>query len=437
MVSDVLLNGDRIYAAVQGIDIQAFSLQDGAAQYLGHSMGPQGVCAVDCPDVLSNLTLSGDTIFATSFMSGAIRVVDDGSGNLGAAEVLPVGTRARGLALSAGAGDYIFVGTDAGLNVHPTSAAANAAPIYAEQNGWGIVRGITGEGETLYAASGGRGLLTYDLSLNLVDTDTTPGIDSDYGGFGVYLHDGLLFFADARAGFSIFDVSTPANPASVSQVADPDFDAIDGAVFSGTTAFVCDGNNSVRSYDISVPSAPVLLDKAFVNDTAGGCLQLALQGTVLYVAGSAGLGLIDATDPASLVVAKTLTLPSREGLLSLAVSGATLYGSAFDVDLESGTDSLARTLVAFDITNPSDPVQIYEGADIGLGQRLVARGGKLYASAGPTGVHVFDIESGSEPHLEGTIEGIGNTYWLHFTDDTMFVSARGAGVIPVRVGKTE
>jgi hypothetical protein len=430
---DVLLSGDRLYVAVGVSGIQSFDLSSGEAVFVDHAVGPDGTCTVNCPDVLGDLALSGSTLYATALISGAVRVVDDGSGALSTIEVFSVEPNARALALD---GDRLIIGSDAGLQIHDRSDAS-APALYLEGRGWGTVRDVDGLGDVLYAAAGGRGLATYDGDFALLDVEATAGVSTDYGGWNVYVNDSIAVLSDARAGFSVFDLANPSDPVKLAEVSDPTFDFVDGVVFAGSIAFVCDGNRFLRSYDLSEPSAPVALGTLAFNDVVGNCNQLALNGPLLYVAGYLGLGVVDVSNPVAMELLNVLVLPGHESITGLALQGDVLYATTFQQDWEAGTDARARRLVAFDVTVSGEPAPIWTSEDLGLGGRLEIRADKIFATANWEGLYVFDISQADAPFLEGQLAIPGDALGMHFEGDTLYVAGRGAGIIPVYVGRTQ
>ncbi|MFO0549218.1 MAG: Ig-like domain-containing protein [Polyangiaceae bacterium] len=420
-----------------GVQLFSYDTENGTATFLDHWVGPNGTCTVSCEDDIQLETSADGTLVGTSASDGVFTLTVDVSDQLVASDLLTVAPVAHAAISAAG---RLFVATDGGLWIHQAGAVSGSAPIYAESNGWGQVRGVAFANNALYAASQGRGLLTLDPStanVDIVDVDATAGIEHDYGGFDFAADGSVGVLADGRGGFAFFDLTDPLHPVRATAL-DQGFDVVSSVVLSQNIVYGCDGNHAMRIYDVSDLSNPISRAALDINADVAGCVSLALSDdrSTIFVAGEYGLATIDVSDITSPKLTNTLKLPAGEHFGALALAGSTLYASTYNADWEAGLDYAARKLVAFDVSVSNAPTLVFQSEDANVGGRMKVRGTKLFAAAGTRGVLIYDITDPAAPELEGEIETAGDVFGLTFSDSTMYLGARGAGVIPVFVGAT-
>ncbi|UCG47810.1 MAG: choice-of-anchor D domain-containing protein, partial [Phycisphaerales bacterium] len=153
-----------------------------------------------------------------------------------------------------------------------------------ESAGW--AKGVAIAGEFAYVADGGKGLQI----LNLADASHVASFDTPGVAYSVVVANNVAFVADGRTGVLILDVTAPAVPSPIGNF-DTGTVAVDVAV-AGSLLYVAGGTN-VTVVDISSPALPVLYARSnapvrslstavsgsriIVSDTKGGLLILALQ----------------------------------------------------------------------------------------------------------------------------------------------------------------
>lgn len=432
-VREVLIDGDVIFVALGTTGFQTFLLEADAATFVDYVGGPNSACQVSCWDTLGALSVNGDSLLATGRLSGGLRMTHLGGGTLGELERLPTAAHAKTIGTL---GDALLLGTDAGFEVRDALSGGEMPPLYVEAEGWGVVRAVAGQDGAIYAASHSRGLLTLDATLNSFAVLPSSGPLTDVGASSVTLNDSTLLLGDGRSGFSTFDVSRPASPELLTTVTG-EFDLIGSVAFSGPIAFVCDGNRALRAFDTTDPSAPVEIGALVINNIVGGCVDIVVRDALLYVAGTNGLGVVDATDPASLSLTTAFTLPGRESLSGLALYSDTLFASTSRADWEAGTDAVSKRLVAFDVAEAMSPQLIYASDDLGLNGGLLVHGDKLFATASFRGVAVFDLAFPSEPALEGVVDVPVSAQGLHSEGNIVYVAGGGGGIVRVIAGELE
>ena len=152
------------------------------------------------------------------------------------------------------------------------------------------------DGTTAYI-SDGTTLHIFDLStpatpatLGSLSTGTSTARDLEIVG-------SLIFVAQSADGLVIVDVSNPASPSIVGSFATP----VTGVDVVGTTAYLGDQSGTLRILDCSTPATPVLLGS--VTGPAGpGWGDVAVSGTRLYFAGNPDTWVVDISDSSTPVV---------------------------------------------------------------------------------------------------------------------------------------
>ncbi|MEQ8318383.1 MAG: GC-type dockerin domain-anchored protein [Phycisphaerales bacterium] len=241
-----------------------------------------------------------------------------------------------------------------------------------------------------YVASGVAGLdiiqldLPRPVRLGIADT---PGEARD-----VLIRDGLAFIADGLAGLSVVDVSDPANPTLITSVDTPALAR--GIALGDNHAFVADGRETpdsgggVEIFDISTPTAPVLV-ASYIPDLT--VVDVRVEDDTLYAATDAGrIDIVDVSDP------------SNPRLLGQYSSVARLGA----IDVEEGLVYAATLTAGFqilDIRKPaSSPLVGVAEFDEGLSQ-TVFDGQMAYAVSRDTGIRIFDLSDPEQPVERATL----------------------------------
>ncbi len=432
-VNDVALGGGTLFVSLNSFGAQAFDVSDPSSPvYVDHSVGPQGLCSVTCPDVLQSLALVGTELYGASTMTGAARFTFDGV-DLSLDASLPAPGRVNGVAP---VGPDLWTCTDRGLVLFDAAAPDGASPIYAEADGWGLTQGILARSGHLYVTSSSKGLETYSLAdplkPELLGVTATAGAEADVGLLNILPLDDLLIVADGRAGLSVFDASSPASPTLQGSIVGAD--GIVSMVAGPTRVYACDGTYDLWSVDVSDPQNPSHVSVG-IHPDVGGCYGLALDGNRLFMAGSSGLGVYDISqgDPTLETYAE---LPADDILLSIAVRGSYLYASTYVRDHE-GTYGAAQRIVVFDISNPASPTRVFKGSDLGGVVDVSVRGDKLFVAGRGQGVWIWGLQDPTKPELEGQVDLPGDAYRLAHSEGTgevLYVSQRGGGVGVIPVG---
>lgn len=437
--NDVAIVGDELIVSQSYAGFESFDISDPQNPvFQQHLLGPQGKCAAGCNDALGDLHVVNGDVFAASVMTGAIRLTVDDAGAMAIAATFGATGRANSVTL---AGDTLLVGGDAGLFTFDAKGTADVAPIYKEQNGWGVDWGLAVDGANLYVSSASRGLETFDVTNPLAPAShalaSSPGADRDVGLLDVAVAGGVVLVGDGRAGISIFDASAPNAPAYMSSAASNDSAGVVIPSADPRYFYACLDNKGVGVVDVMSISQPVVVDEhPELNTTVGGCKDLQLIGTRLYYSGGTGLAVLDATTPSTLKVTSELKLPAEDIIGSLAYSAAIptrLFTTTFVFDWE-GEHNRAQRLLSFDLTDPDNPKIAYRSEDLGGARTLELHDTKAWLSGGAEGVAVFDLSEPDAPFLEGKIPTRGSAQRLVFAgDDVVYVAELAGGIGAMRV----
>jgi hypothetical protein len=265
------------------------------------------------------------------------------------------------------------------------------------------------------------------------------------------------------AGLQLADISNPAQPVLTGTL----FDFVDAnynAVLSGTHVFESEQNGGLAVYDVSagggmkpsylsssagshVSSSPVygqaasasILYFAIGDPFAPGVLSfdlstrparnlgnfstgssvadaVALAGNDLYVGTSDSLRVLDVTNPGAPTQIGSVNL----GILSLAVSGTSLYGGTFD-----------GRLVTFDVTQPSNPVQVGSLALPDLAYQTTVSENLLLIADLTGGLLVCSIAVPSSPTLLSQLKPSSGVFDVAADGNLALLAAWEAGLVIV------
>jgi len=128
-----------------------------------------------------------------------------------------------------------------------------------------------------------------------------------------------------------------------------------------------------------------------------------------------GLSVFDVRDKAAPVLVKTIQLSGDTYWNGVWAKGNALYVA-----------SQSRLVVVFDISNPADP-QFVRTLGNGKGHTVFVDGNRLYATA-PTGVHIYDITTPTQPRELGRYAPADNyPHDMFAVGDRLYVNYAGAG----------
>jgi hypothetical protein len=217
---------------------------------------------------------------------------------------------------------------------------------------------------------------------------------------GVAILDKHAYVATGETGLYIVDTSDPEYPRITGQVDTPGH-AWD-VVVEGHRLYVADEYRGLHIVSLDDPGAPVRLGgydrpsrETFFHD-------LAVQGTLLYVAdgdvANGGLRIIDATDPAAPVETGFLPLSSVTGDAADRVPSPRAEAVAVFGDravLAAGTGGL----LVIDVGDPAAPVVVGAYATPGRAADVAVAGATAYLIDGD--LRIIDVSNPTAPALVG------------------------------------
>ena len=171
----------------------------------------------------------------------------------------------------------------------------------------------------IYLADGSGGLKIInpglpEKSAEVVNPSLTAGLaiaDGNVNGVFVKKDDDThtyAYLAAGSGGLKVIDVSDPATPVLVGEIAGADVYDARKVDVKGDFAFVADGDNGIKTVNIADKTAPVLADTYYVGDSddlddVPGCAgDVSVVGTLIYGAfNNEGLHVIEAANPYELV----------------------------------------------------------------------------------------------------------------------------------------
>jgi len=246
-------------------------------------------------------------------------------------------------------------------------------------------------GDRLYAAGMNRfDVLDVTTPLDPVvigSTGLPNALDRDIEVFGT-----TAYVTSPTRGLQILDVSDPANPRVVGEIAKPPQESATEIARAGTHLYVGTFSGVIEVYDLSVPTAPVRLGSLPLVARESPH-DLDIVANRLYVTSSTGISIVDVADasaPREIGRIESPVPPPNPGFGEAAVAGHVLYVNEPPVPL---------TLAAFDVSDPAHPRRL--GAPIAPSDYdlEVTPEGRLFLGAD----RVYDIADPSRPVLLGRL----------------------------------
>ncbi|HSL70240.1 MAG TPA: hypothetical protein VK864_08345 [Longimicrobiales bacterium] len=212
-------------------------------------------------------------------------------------------------------------------------------------------------------------------------------------------------------------------------------------VYTGTWSVRAEPGNAVKIWNASA-STPTLVDSLIIPDShTVGDVQVSDDGTLLVVASefSGALSIFDRSNPAKPVLLSRLTNDEIEqGVHTVKLGRVDGRHYAF-----LSIDPSPARLVIVDITDPSNPVQVWSQQ---MGAPFVhdvfVRDGLLFTALWDDGMTIWDLGglgggSPSAPAMLGNVRTVGgdvhNIYWFHDpvsgSKRYAFIGEEGRGVV--------
>ena len=196
---------------------------------------------------------------------------------------------------------------------------------------------------------------------------------------GVAVAGNYLFLANGEDGLRIFDVSNPSAPIGLGHANDGGYAR--AVAVSGNFAYLANDTNGVVAYDVTDPSAPV----SVATNSLGGAAQGVAVGTnLVFVAnGTNGLGIHQGSDLA------------RLGVLSGAGFAQGVASAGNYVYVADGSSGL----VVGDVSDPAHPSAVFanQPSPYGFAGGVALDGTYAYLANGMDGLRIYNISNPASP----------------------------------------
>ena len=291
-------------------------------------------------------------------------------------------------------GQYAYIA--AASRSHIVDITNPASPIYV-----GRIAGYGGYHQYINVRSGYAYVCNYDAGLQVVNV-TNPAspvnvmeIPSGYRTARLIFDGNYGYVAIGDAGVAIYNMVNPASPVYVTQIQTIGRAAslYYGAITIGGTPtghiFVANRNPApgVSAINVSTPTQPVTTSflAAIPSATGSAYIPFYLNGKVYVAYGTAGLRIIDVTNPSNLSLLGTADLGGDSR--AVVASGNYAYVAARD----SG-------VYVVDVTDPANPVKI-KTLKTPRARGVSINGSIIFVAASDSGMGMFDITDPANPTL--------------------------------------
>ncbi len=265
------------------------------------------------------------------------------------------------------------------------------APVYltrfGEESGNEQMMDIQVVGGIAYVACQVFGLKIFNVTnpRNIVKlTQITSGTFSR----SVYAEENRLYEIRGNS-FAIWNVTNPANPSFIGQIALGNGYA---AQVIGNYAYVADGPTGVKilqGFESSKPEWQTLQEVGNWDDASGNGWDVDIEGSIAYIADQAdGVEIIDISDPFNPTEIATLT--TGGGVRDICVEGTL----AFAADINYG-------LRIINVTDPAHPSIISTYSEGAVAHAVHVAGGLAYVAADNLGLLIINITNPSSPFKMG------------------------------------
>ena len=280
-------------------------------------------------------------------------------------------------------------------------------------------QGVAVSGNYLYVADYRDGLSIYDIT-SITNPILVGNTTTNYGGYArrVVVSGNYAYVANDVDGLRIYDISSPTNPVCVGHMNDlynadgsPAFNGADAwdIVISGNYAYLANGGDGLRIYDISNPTAPAHAGHKNFNNNGQYACGIAISGSFAFLADYAGLSTYVILDPAN---------PQYVGTTNCNLNG----GYAFSVTISGHYAYVANEgdgMRIFDLSNPLMPVDVGHINNGGTSNGTVAAsyvavsGKYAYLANNTDGVRVYDVSDPANPVNVAVATNVFGAYSKH------------------------
>jgi hypothetical protein len=225
----------------------------------------------------------------------------------------------------------------------------------------------------------------------------------------------LAYLAAYGDGLRVVDLSDPQAAVALGAVAAPG--AVWDLALSGSLVYLAEFTG-LSVVSVADPSAPLLAGHLALSPIARAVLPTGDQLCVgLGYAETGGLQVVDVSNP---------TVPVPRGFLDL---GSSVWGLARTGDLVlagSGWDE-SGSLQVIDIADPDQPVLVGSLPIDGIVRDVAVAGGHAFLAAGQAGLVVADISDPAAPELVGQLSLPGTARRVSITGSFLFLASEEGG----------
>jgi len=288
------------------------------------------------------------------------------------------------------------------------------------------------QGQFAYVAAN-KNLLVFDVS-NPAAPRKVGDLAFPEKIWGFRVNGSRVFVADGHSGLGVVDVSKPSAPVLVSLFKTPG--QAKNASVAGDRALVANHMSGVDVVDISNAAKPSLVGSAYLDGYArdvatAGSLAIAVDNpSGVYVFDMAGSNplepvttLQNATAPQQVEVVEISSAQKRIAVLSGNEPYDPLRTATM---LKTGAGPRPGSIQLYDVSNPTAPALAGRFPTSGGARRVAVKGTLVYVADGPEGLQVMDISTPSKPTPVGTFKTAQPARDVAVGDSLVFVIA-GAG----------
>ncbi|MHA1474366.1 MAG: LVIVD repeat-containing protein [Promethearchaeota archaeon] len=280
-------------------------------------------------------------------------------------------------------GDYAYVadGED-GMEIFNITDPTNPIEIFQSGNGSNYGCDIFVTNDYAYLASGNGGFEIYNVSEPEKAEQTSFLSDSSWFCYALNVVGDYAYLAANKAGLIIINISDPFNPWVVGQYIPTSysfFSFIDVQVI-GNYAYIAGGYIDLIIIDVSDPNNPVEIN-SWDSDWRSS-YGFYINESLVYIAqGYSGVSILDISNPLSLVI-----------ILEPYMSLPSVYAPCYQVYIKDNIlYSSSEGVRLFNITNPTNPIQVSQFYDGGWAGGIFIRENFLFLADGGDGMEIIDI----------------------------------------------
>lgn len=283
------------------------------------------------------------------------------------------------------------------------------------KNGWAIRAGLRLIAAVLVAAAGQN--VFAQATLTSVGHTTNSSSGGGAYATAVVISGKYAYLANGTDGLRIYDVSNPANPVNTGHVNDGGYAV--GVAISGNYVLLGNGQDGLRIYDVSWPSNPVSVGHANDGGGSGYASHVAVSGNFAYLA--------NATDGLRIYNISNKALPRNighvaangdlSGPIGITLSGGRAYAAC---------DQFGGLLIC-DISNPTNPVALGQIDTGGIASGVAVSWPYAFLANGHN-FRAYDVSNPVSPLPLGQVETYPIAYDVAVSGNYAYLAIGSAGV---------